>query len=106
MDVASLCIILMVSWHGGSADGSAILNLDGSWTVDWPAIEELARQPLINPGPEIAGRGVDLSQGGYTFAAGHQHMQFEILTARALLKQREAGTIVENLNPDNTCPEN
>ena len=66
--------------------GKAQWNLDGSWTIDWPMIEEIAEWTVIT--------------------SMCHNVDFNVLMARALIKARDSGKLIEDQNPDNTIPEN
>jgi len=63
--------------------GRAQLNQDGSWTVDWQTMKELAARPV------------------YLKPSGPQ---FDVMIARALLAEKATGMIMENAHPNNDCP--
>ena len=80
-------IMIAAAVPGSRHPGQAVWNTDGSWTVDWPAIKELAAKPAY-------------------VTTGGSHASFprlEVFIARSLLIERDAGKLLEGR--PSLCPD-
>lgn len=91
------CAIFMIFLAGPLVQhpGKAVWNVDGSWSVDWPAMEEAAASEATTTSPErMVGEG-------WAALGTTNFMPRQI--ARALLAARDAGKLLESPLSHHPC---
>lgn len=119
--LVTTCAIIQLALSGPNAQhpGEATWNLDGSWTVDWPMVQEYAKRPAWayiwatqraavadaqDSAKLFAGNGNSDLRGPDDFVAfPGPFPDFGVSIARALLNMKAAGKLWEAPRPTGGC---